>query len=137
MLFRSVGTVEGDLAVKVLDEYVKDFQKRNPTLRVFGCYLHQDEATPHLHIDFISLLALSMIGCSTFRRSSRLFSSFSASSALCSASCFSLIACSLSSFKIWISALNSAICAVSSSFSAVRYSFSCSNFCTSFFRSFS
>ena len=49
----AVGTAEGDLAVKVLDEYVKDFQKRNSTLRVFGCYLHQDEATPHLHIDFI------------------------------------------------------------------------------------
>ena len=49
----AVGTTEGDLAVKVLDEYVKDFQKRNPTLRVFSCYLHQDEATPHLHIDFI------------------------------------------------------------------------------------
>ena len=49
----AVGTAEGDLAVKVLDEYVKDFQKRNPTLRVFACYLHQDEATPHLHIDFI------------------------------------------------------------------------------------
>ena len=49
----AVGTAEGDLAVKILDEYVKDFQKRNATLRVFGCYLHQDEATPHLHIDFI------------------------------------------------------------------------------------
>ena len=49
----AVGTEEGDLAVKVLNEYVKDFQKRNPTLRVFSCYLHQDEATPHLHIDFI------------------------------------------------------------------------------------
>lgn len=48
-----VGTTEGDLAVKILDEYVKDFQKRNPTLRVFSCYLHQDEATPHIHIDFI------------------------------------------------------------------------------------
>lgn len=47
------GTTEGDLAVKILDEYVKDFQKRNPTLRVFSCYLHQDEATPHVHIDFI------------------------------------------------------------------------------------
>ena len=43
----AVGTLEGNLAVKVLDEYVKDFQKRNPTLRVFSCYLHQDEATPH------------------------------------------------------------------------------------------
>ena len=49
----AVGTDEGDLAVKVLNGYVKDFQKRNPTLRVFSCYLHQDEATPHLHIDFI------------------------------------------------------------------------------------
>lgn len=47
------GTEEGELAVKVLDEYVKDFKKRNPTLRVFSCYLHQDEATPHLHIDFV------------------------------------------------------------------------------------
>ena len=49
----AVGTSEGNLAVKVLDEYMKDFQKRNPTLRVFSCYLHQDEATPHLHIDFV------------------------------------------------------------------------------------
>ena len=49
----AVGTSEGNQAVKVLDEYVKDFQKRNPTLRVFSCYLHQDEATPHLHIDFV------------------------------------------------------------------------------------
>ena len=46
-------TPEGDLAVKVLDEYMQDFQRRNSTLRVFCCYLHQDEATPHLHIDFV------------------------------------------------------------------------------------
>lgn len=49
----TVGTTEGDLAVKVLDKYVKNFQQRNPTLHVFSCYLHQDEATPHLHIDFV------------------------------------------------------------------------------------
>lgn len=49
----AVGTTEGDLAVKVLDEYVKNFQQRNSTLHVFSCYLHQDEATPHLHIDFV------------------------------------------------------------------------------------
>ena len=49
----AVGTTEGDLAVKVLDEYVKNFQQRNPTLHVFSCYLQQDEATPHLHIDFV------------------------------------------------------------------------------------
>ncbi len=49
----AAGTPEGDLAVKVLDEYMQDFQRRNPTLRVFCCYLHQDEATSHLHIDFV------------------------------------------------------------------------------------
>ncbi|MGE9949348.1 plasmid recombination protein [Coprococcus catus] len=49
----AAGTPDGDRAVKVLDEYMQDFQRRNPTLRVFCCYLHQDEATPHLHIDFV------------------------------------------------------------------------------------
>ena len=49
----AAGTPDGELAEKVLDEYIQDFQKRNPTLRVFSCYLHQDEATPHLHIDFV------------------------------------------------------------------------------------
>ena len=49
----AAGTPDGELAVKVLDDYIQDFQKRNPTLRVFSCYLHQDEATPHLHIDFV------------------------------------------------------------------------------------
>ena len=32
----AVGTVEGELAVKVLNEYMKDFQKRNPTLGYFA-----------------------------------------------------------------------------------------------------
>lgn len=49
----AVGTPEGNLVVKVLDQYMQDFQQRNPNLRVFSCYLHQDEATLHLHIDFV------------------------------------------------------------------------------------
>ena len=49
----ATGSPNGELAVKVLDEYIQDCQKRNPTLRVFSCYLHQAEATPHLHIDFV------------------------------------------------------------------------------------
>mgnify|MGYP002664939337 FL=1 len=36
-----------------VDEYMQGFQERNPTLRVFGAFLHMDEATPHLHIDFV------------------------------------------------------------------------------------
>lgn len=46
-------TENGLLAEKILDEYMQEFEKRNPTLRVFGAYLHMDEATPHLHIDFV------------------------------------------------------------------------------------
>ena len=61
----AAGTPEGDLAVKVLNEYMQDFQKRNPTLRVFCCYLHQDEAPPHLHIDFIPYVTGSKRGLDT------------------------------------------------------------------------
>lgn len=46
-------TENGQLAAKVLDKYMQDFQRRNPTLKVFSAYLHMDEATPHLHIDFV------------------------------------------------------------------------------------
>ena len=46
-------TENGQLAAKVLDKYMRDFQRRNLTLRVFSSYLHMDEATPHLHIDFV------------------------------------------------------------------------------------
>ena len=46
-------TENGQLAAKVLDEYMRDFQRRNPTLWIFSAYLHMDEATPHLHIDFV------------------------------------------------------------------------------------
>ena len=46
-------TEDGRLAAGILDEYMQDFQRRNPTLRVFSAHLHMDEATPHLHIDFI------------------------------------------------------------------------------------
>ena len=46
-------TENGSLAKELLDEYMQGFQERNPTLRVFGAFLHMDEATPHLHIDFV------------------------------------------------------------------------------------
>ena len=35
-------TENGQLAAKVLDKYMQDFQRRNPTLRVFSAYLHMD-----------------------------------------------------------------------------------------------
>ena len=58
-------TMEGQLAAKILDEYMKGFQERNPTLRVFAAHLHLDEATPHLHIDFIPYVAGSKRGLDT------------------------------------------------------------------------
>jgi len=39
--------------IKVLDEYARTLQERNPNLYMFNCVLHLDEATPHLHIDYI------------------------------------------------------------------------------------
>lgn len=49
----------------MLDEYMKGFQERNPHLRVFAAYLHMDEATPHLHIDFIPFTTGSKRGLET------------------------------------------------------------------------
>ena len=58
-------TEEGRLAAKILDEYMQDFQRRNPTLRVFSAHLHMDEATPHLHIDFVPYIIGSKRGLDT------------------------------------------------------------------------
>ena len=58
-------TENGQLAAKVLDKYMRDFQRRNPTLRVFSAYLHMDEATPHLHIDFVLYTTGSKRGLDT------------------------------------------------------------------------
>ena len=56
---------EGQLAAAVLDEYMKGFQERNPQLRVFSAHLHMDEATPHLHIDFVPFTTGSKRGLDT------------------------------------------------------------------------
>lgn len=58
-------TENGQLAGKVLNEYMQDFQQRNPTLKVFSAYLHMDEATPHLYIDFVPYTTGSKRGLDT------------------------------------------------------------------------
>ena len=55
----------GALAAKILDEYMREFQQRNLTLRVFSAHLHMDEATPHLHIDFVPYITGSKRGVDT------------------------------------------------------------------------
>lgn len=53
------------LARTVLDEYYQGFQERNPYLRVFSAHLYMDEATPHIHIDFIPFTTGSNRGLET------------------------------------------------------------------------
>ena len=55
----------GQLAMQVLDEYYRSFQERNLQLRVFSAHLHLDEATPHLHIDFVPFTTGSKCGLDT------------------------------------------------------------------------
>ena len=55
----------GELAEKILDEYMQFFQQNNPNLRVFSAHLHMDEATPHLHIDFVPFTTGSKRGLDT------------------------------------------------------------------------
>ena len=54
-----------ELARTVLDEYFRGFQERNPYLRVFSAHLHMDEATPHIHIDFVPFTTGSNRGLET------------------------------------------------------------------------
>ena len=61
----SAGSEDGQLAAAVLDEYMRGFQERNPQLRVFSAHLHMDEATPHLHIDFVPFTTGSKRGLDT------------------------------------------------------------------------
>ena len=61
----SADSDEGRLAAAVLDEYIRAFQERNPNLRVFSAHLHMDEATPHLHIDFVPFTTGSKRGRDT------------------------------------------------------------------------
>lgn len=60
-----VDTHNKDLSKTILDEYMKEFKKRNPNLYVFNAHLHMDEATPHLHIDFIPFTTNSKRGLDT------------------------------------------------------------------------
>jgi hypothetical protein len=55
----------GELAKEILDNFMKGFQERNPQLYVYSAHLHMDEATPHLHIDFIPFTTGCKRGLST------------------------------------------------------------------------
>lgn len=61
----SAESENGELARQILDEYYRGFQERNPNLKVFSAHLHMDEATPHLHIDFVPFTTGSKRGLDT------------------------------------------------------------------------
>lgn len=61
----SAESENGQLARQILDEYYREFQERNSNLKVFSAHLHMDEATPHLHIDFVPFTTGSKRGLDT------------------------------------------------------------------------
>ena len=42
-----------DIAKECLLEYIEGFEDRNPGLELIGAYIHMDEASPHMHFDYI------------------------------------------------------------------------------------
>ena len=59
------GSLAGDRAAAVLKEFAESFQERNPHLRVFNAVMHMDEATPHIHIDFVPVATEQTRGLQT------------------------------------------------------------------------
>lgn len=60
-----IGSETAELARQCLEAYVRGFQARNHTLRMFSAHLHMDEATPHVHIDFVPYITGSKRGMDT------------------------------------------------------------------------
>lgn len=58
-----IGSDNANIAKQALIDYMQgnaalgipSYQERNPNLKVFNAVLHMDEATPHLHIDYIPI----------------------------------------------------------------------------------
>ena len=61
----AVGTEDGDQAAVILNEFYDKFTKENPHIHIFNAVIHMDEATPHLHIDFIPVATENKRGLST------------------------------------------------------------------------
>ena len=59
------GTPDGERAAAALKDFADSFAERNPHLRVFNMVLHMDEATPHLHVDFIPVATEQSRGLAT------------------------------------------------------------------------
>ena len=49
----------------LLVEYSESFEKRNPQMKVVGAIVHMDEATPHLHLDYVPYITGQKRGLET------------------------------------------------------------------------
>lgn len=47
------GEQDNEWKKKALDRYAKGFQAENPNLKVYNMVMHNDEANPHLHINYV------------------------------------------------------------------------------------
>lgn len=59
------GSEPAEKATEALKRYAEDFQKRNPHLKMFNAVIHLDEATLHIHIDFVPFATGQKRGLST------------------------------------------------------------------------
>ncbi len=60
-----VGSEAGKLTTEILKEYAKDFERNNPQIRVAALTVHLDEASPHIHLDFVPFATNQKRGLST------------------------------------------------------------------------
>ena len=61
----AIGSDDWNLKTELAKEYMSEFEKRNPNMKVFNAVLHLDEASPHLHIDFVPIATNQTRGLST------------------------------------------------------------------------
>jgi len=61
----AVGSETAKIAAEILKQFAVDFENRNSHIKVFNSVIHLDEATPHLHIDFVPFATEQKRGLST------------------------------------------------------------------------
>lgn len=42
-------------ANKILEEWLSGFEKRNPNLKIYNAVIHNDEMSPHMHLNFVPI----------------------------------------------------------------------------------
>lgn len=53
------GFPDANILYGIYSDYIDKWEQRNPNLKLIGAYLHFDEETPHLHIDYIPVVECS------------------------------------------------------------------------------